>query len=263
MSRSATSPMRATATTRASSPQAIELIKAPSELGLSDAELAQLTLVYDKGNNSKTNQPLADELGVGVVGSLSPAQHPELLDVPASSSRRSRVPGTLAYRTTDGGLRPTAHDRDLPLRAVRRQAAALICPDARQGPPRARRTQGIVERGQHRMDERALEERIKGILKRRWLKDVITVEHDLAADAQLPHRPGRDRAVAQREWGKRIIFTDRQEWSDEQISPPTAPSPRARTRSARSKTSSSPATRQCSTGPTRSSACTPSTAPSR
>ncbi|HYB31046.1 MAG TPA: hypothetical protein VEF89_30925, partial [Solirubrobacteraceae bacterium] len=41
----------------------------------------QLTLVYDKGNNSRANQPLADELGLGVLGSLSPTQHPALLDV--------------------------------------------------------------------------------------------------------------------------------------------------------------------------------------
>ena len=61
--------------------EAITLIKARlTELGLTEDELSELTLVYDKGNNSKTNQPLADELGLGVVGSLSPSQHPELLD---------------------------------------------------------------------------------------------------------------------------------------------------------------------------------------
>src|SRR5712691_10917325 len=82
-------------------PQAIELIKARlQELGLTEDELSELTLVYDKGNNSKTNQPLADELGLGVVGSLSPSQQPELLDVDLDQFHEIEdMPGTLAYRT--------------------------------------------------------------------------------------------------------------------------------------------------------------------
>src|SRR5919109_630135 len=49
-------------------PEAITLIKARlAELGLSEKEIAELTLVYDRGNNSKTNQPLIDELSLGVV----------------------------------------------------------------------------------------------------------------------------------------------------------------------------------------------------
>src|SRR5438270_353868 len=82
-------------------PDAIELIKTRlTELGLTEDELSELTLVYDKGNNSKTNQPLADELPLGVVGSLSPSQHPELLDVDREQfSELEEMPGSLAYRT--------------------------------------------------------------------------------------------------------------------------------------------------------------------
>jgi transposase len=77
---------------------------------------------------------------------------------------------------------------------------------------------GIVERGKHRMDQRAVEERIKNILRRRWLKDVITVEHDLAAGS-FAYRTDPDAIdrIAEREWGKRIIFTDRHEWTDHEI----------------------------------------------
>ncbi len=68
------------------------------------------------------------------------------------------------------------------------------------------------------MDERALTERTRGILKRRWLKDVITIEHDLAARAFSYHtdQSAIDR-IAEREWGRRIIFTGRHEWTDEEI----------------------------------------------
>ena len=68
------------------------------------------------------------------------------------------------------------------------------------------------------MDERALDERIASILRRRWLKDVIAVEHDLAT-ATLSYHTDADaiERVAGREWGKRIIFTDRHAWTDEEI----------------------------------------------
>jgi hypothetical protein len=67
------------------------------DLGLTDEELAQLTLVYDKGNNSKTNQPLADELGLDVVGSFSPSKHPELLDIELQRFKELKgMAGTLA-----------------------------------------------------------------------------------------------------------------------------------------------------------------------
>ena len=68
------------------------------------------------------------------------------------------------------------------------------------------------------MDERALTERIKKLRKRRWLKDVITVEHDLAAST-FDYRTDQDaiERIAEREWGKRIIFTGRHEWTDEEI----------------------------------------------
>ncbi len=52
----------------------------------------------------------------------------------------------------------------------------------------------------------------------RWLKDVIAVEHDLSAN-KFTYRTDPDQIehIAEREWGKRIIFTSRHEWSDEEI----------------------------------------------
>lgn len=201
-------------------PEAIELIKARlQELGLTDDQLSELTLVYDKGNNSKTNQPLADELGLGVVGSLSPSQHPELLDVDRDQfSELEEMPGTLAYRT-----RKEVYDQERtivvsysqPFAAKQRRSFQQTLAKAHRGLDELK---GIVERGKHRMDGRALEERVKQILKRRWLKDVITVEYDLNAHS-FTYRtdPEAIEAVAQREWGKRIIFTDRHNWTDQEI----------------------------------------------
>jgi transposase len=201
-------------------PEAIGLIKARlKDLGLSEQELSELTLVYDKGNNSKQNQPLADEIGLGVVGSLSPAQHPELLDISPDQFREiEQIPGTLVYRTrieVYDKPRTIVISRSESFTAKQRRGFAQTLNKALR---ELDELQGIVERGRHRMDERALDERIGQILKRRWLKDVITVEHDLAAQT-LSYRtdPGAIEHIAEREWGKRIIFTDRHKWSEAEI----------------------------------------------
>jgi transposase len=200
--------------------EAITLIKARlTELGLTEDELSELTLVYDKGNNSKTNQPLADELGLGLVGSLSPSQHPELLDVEREQFHElEEMPGTLAYRTqleVYDQRRTIVVSSSQPFAAKQRRSFQQTLARAQR---QLDELKGIVERGRHRMDERALDERIKQILKRRWLKDVITVGHDLAAQT-LSYRIDQDAIehIAQREWGKRIIFSSRHDWPDEEI----------------------------------------------
>jgi transposase len=201
-------------------PAALELIRRRlSELGLSGEQLSELTLVYDRGNNSATNQELADALGLGIVGSLTPAHHPELLAVPRNRFRAlERIEGTSAYRTRLGlyGRERTVvitHSRSFEQKQARSFAQTL---------GKARRElaelKGVVERGRHRMDERALSERIDEILRRRWLKDVVSVDFDLQR-RRLSYRTDQSalRRVRTREWGKRIVFTDRHDWSDEQI----------------------------------------------
>jgi transposase len=201
-------------------PHAIELIRERlGALGLTDDELSQLTLIYDKGNNSKANQALADELGLGIVGSLSPAHHPDLLAIERKHfTTLENVPGTSVYRT-----RIAVYDRERTvLVSHSQQFAQKQARSFAQTLTKALRElaalKGVVERGKHRMDERALTERIAGILKRRWLKQVIKVEHDLVA-GKLSFHTDQDAldAAREREWGKRIIFTDRDDWTDEQI----------------------------------------------
>jgi transposase len=201
-------------------PEAIKLIKQRLiDLGLSEAELAELTLVYDKGNNSKDNQPLADHTGLGVLGSLSPHHHPELLDADREQfTAIEQMPGTLAYRTRQeiyGQERTIVVSySDSFAQKQRRSFTQTLAKAHRE----LDELKGIVERGKHRMDQRALDERLKSILRRRWLKDVIDVEHDLDANT-FTYRtdPEQIERIAQREWGKRIIFTSRHEWSNAQI----------------------------------------------
>ena len=198
-------------------PEAIALIRERLRgLGLEDEDL---TLVYDKGNNSKANQALADELSLPVVGSLVPSQQPQLLAVPRSRFQPLEgIARSSAYRTSHevyGRQRTVlvSHSRDFEDKQARSFAQTLA--KARR---ELRELKGVVERGRHRMDERALHERIEEILRRRWLSEVVKVDFDLAKRA-LSFRTNHAalRRVRTREWGKRIIFTDRSEWTDEQI----------------------------------------------
>jgi transposase len=201
-------------------PAALRLIRRRlSELGLSRGQLAELTLVYDRGNNSASNQELADALGLGIVGSLTPAHQPRLLQVPRSRFHAlAGVEGTSCYRTElelYGRERTVlvTHSESFEQRQARSFAQTL-----QKAGRELSELKGIVERGRHRMDERRLQERIDDILRRRWLAEVVKVDFDLGA-RRLSFRTDQRalERVRQREFGKRIVFTDRHRWSDEQI----------------------------------------------
>ncbi len=65
-------------------------------------EVRQITLVFDKGNNSEDNLKLVDQSSLHFVGSLVPTQHPDLLAIPRKTMRRLdrvQLPAVWAYRT--------------------------------------------------------------------------------------------------------------------------------------------------------------------
>lgn len=47
----------------------------------------RITLVFEKGNNSEENREVLDRSPCHAIGSLVPAQHPDLLDVPLRKFR--------------------------------------------------------------------------------------------------------------------------------------------------------------------------------
>ena len=64
-------------------------------------EVDQITLVFDKGNNSEENLRLVDHSSLHFVGSLVPTHHPDLLAIPRQDMRRldrSQLPAVWAYR---------------------------------------------------------------------------------------------------------------------------------------------------------------------
>ncbi len=198
-------------------PEALSLLRRRlAELGLPEQEL---TLVYDKGNNSQENQALADELALGLVGSLVPTHYPELLRIPLERFRELEGdPTTQVYRSRAevyGRERTVVISHSQRFHARQRRGLAQTLLKARR---QLWELRGVVERGKHRMDERKLKARIEEIRRPRWLKQLLLVEGDLAA-RRLRFRIDAN-ALAQLDselFGKRLIFSDREEWTDEQI----------------------------------------------
>ncbi len=198
-------------------PAALALLRRRlAELGL---PLEELTLVYDKGNNSRDSQALPDQLSLGLVGSLAPSHYRQLVATPLTRFRELEGdPTSRVYRASAEvfGRRRTVvvcHSERFHARQRRGLAQTLL---------KARRQlwelRGIVERGRHRLDEPALQARIAEIRKPRWLKELLLVEADLATGT-LRFRIDRgalerlDRELL----GKRLLFSDREHWSDGQI----------------------------------------------
>ena len=192
-------------------PAAVSLLKRRlAELGL---PVEALTLVYDKGNNSQENQTLADELALGLVGSLVPSQHPQLLEIARERFRPlARDPSTQVYRTQAevyGRQRTVVVSHSQRFHARQRRGLAQTLLKARR---QLWELGGLLERGRHRMDEQKLDARIAEIRRPRWLKEILHVEADLKA-GKLRFRI--DAAALARL--DRELFSDRDQWSEEQI----------------------------------------------
>jgi transposase len=198
-------------------PAAVSLLKRRlAELGLPEQAL---TLVYDKGNNSKTNQALADELSLGIVGSLVPTHYRQLLQIPPERFQPlAGDPDTLVCRTRAqvfGRQRTVVVSHSERFHARQRRGLAQTLLKARRA---LFELKGIVERGKHRMDKTRLQARIAEITKPRWLSDLVQVDADLAARTlRFTIDQARLTALDRELFGKRLIFTDRDDWTDEQI----------------------------------------------
>jgi transposase len=188
-------------------------------------DLEEITVVYDKGNLSKANQALVDEAPFGYVASLTPAHHRELMAIPSSR-----------YTPLSGGPLD-----GVPVHRVRREiwgaertVVLLISEQLRAGQMRgleqhlgkrlkalaAWKEQLSKPRAGPRTEESA-RRRIEELRSGQYIGAVLQVEFD-------PQRSGADRL---RYWvdeqarqrletelfGKRILLTNREEWSTEEI----------------------------------------------
>lgn len=187
--------------------------------------LQDITLVYDKGNHSKDNQALVDEAPFGYVASLVPVHHPELLAIPASNyrpaaeGRLGAIPRLrlrreiwerertvllfISERLRAGQRRGLQQHLSNRLRQLAAWQAQLAKP--RSGP----RTRAAARK------------RIEHLLAGQYLKQVLKVDYDPARQGAARLRYEVDRAAVTHleieVFGKRMLITDRHDWSDEEI----------------------------------------------
>jgi len=191
--------------------------------------LKDLTVVFDKGNNSADNLTETARRGLHFVGSLVPTQHPKLLAIPRSAMRRldqAQLPAVWAHRTEQkvfGVARTVLVVFNRPL--YRAQLKTL-----RREIDKRRRKLTALHLALHRSARRragkkpTLEgtgKRLAAILAGRHMKELFSAQLTLSKDARLRLRwrfkMSAWKTLKQRLLGKTILFTDRSEWSDEQI----------------------------------------------
>jgi transposase len=193
-------------------------------------QVKDITLVFDKGNNSRDNLQAVDRSPYHFIGSLVPSQHPELLALPAKdfhSLAADGLPGVSTHRTTKavfGAPRVVvvtynqklfvAQSRTL-LREIAKRQRLLGELQAR-----LRRWQTGQVKGGRPPTLAGTRKKVQGWLAGRDLKDLFEV--DITLDKELPVLAYRFREEAWQQLqatrlGKTILFTDREDWTDAEV----------------------------------------------
>jgi transposase len=189
-----------------------------------------ITLVFDKGNNSLDNLRAVDRGPYHFIGSLVPSQHPDLLAVPREQFRSlaaAGLAGLSSYRTTRevfGKPRTVvltynerlfvAQSRTLLREIAKRQRLLAELQATLQ-----RRRSGQVKGGKP-PTLAGTRKKVQGWLGSGDLRGLFEV--DVSLEGDLPALSYRFREEAWQRLqatrlGKTILFTDRDTWSDAQV----------------------------------------------
>ena len=181
-----------------------------------------LTVVFDAGQNSQPNFELLDRHRLHYVGSLPPSDHQALLGIPAADYQPIiEFDGVTALETNLEAL-------GLGHRAVLTHSEELHSGQSRGFDQTLAKTtrqltgiQHTLTRGKARRSKAKLEAAIASICAPRWVNEVLTwqLTGDTAPDIRLDFHvdtAARD-ALEQRIFGKRILITDRTDWTTAEV----------------------------------------------
>src|SRR3954471_21013205 len=193
-------------------------------------QVEDITLVFDKGNNSLDNLRAVDRSPYHFIGSLVPTQHPELLALPVQDFRSlsaDGLPGVSVHRTTKvvfGQKRVVVvtYNEDLFVAQSRTLLREIAKRQQLLGELQARlqRWQTGQVKGGHPPTPAGARKKVQGWLAGHDLKDLFAV--DLAEVEGLPVLSYRFREEAWQRLqatrlGKTILFTDRTDWTDAEV----------------------------------------------
>jgi transposase len=190
----------------------------------------EITLIFDKGNNSLANLQAVDASPYHFIGSLVPSQHPDLLAVALqwfSSLAAEGLPGVSVYRCKKEVFGKTrtivvtynerlfvAQSRTLLREVAKRQRLLGELQACLQ-----RRQSGEVKKGKTPTVE-GTRKKVQDMLAAKDIKELFEVEVTLANNLPVLSYRFNEEAWQrmQAEWlGKTILFTDQDEWSDARI----------------------------------------------
>lgn len=190
-----------------------------------------VTVVFDKGNNAADIiQKLDGESPYHFVGSLVPTQHPDLLKVRREDMRKldpKRLRGVKALRTkaTAFGAERTVIVTFNP--ALFKAQTKTLTRESSKRLKKLRRVVAGLEkwrRGEGRGKPptvKGVRKRVSGILAGRHMKDLVKVTVS-GSPSEIPvlvyeFHVGNWENLKNTLLGKTLIFTDRDDWSDEDI----------------------------------------------
>jgi transposase len=193
-------------------------------------QVQDITLIFDKGNNSQANIQALDATPYHFIGSLVPSQHPELLAIPREQLQPladADLAGVSAYRTTKvifGKSRTVvvtsneklfvAQSRTL-LREIAKRQRLLGELQAR-----LQRWQRGERKGGRPPAVAGVRKQVTGWLAARDLRELFAAEVSEANGLPVLTYHLREEAWQQLQatrLGKTLLFTDRDDWSDAAI----------------------------------------------
>jgi transposase len=189
-----------------------------------------ITLIFDKGNNSEDNLKAVEQGPFHFVGSLVPTQHPELLALRRKTMHRldtNLLPAVWSYRTSKklfGVQRTVLVTFNLPLYKAQLKTLRR---EIRKRQQKLQKLQASLQRHAHHPAKgkkptlQGTRNRVQTILTGRHMKDLFTATLE-KGKGQLPQlrwtfNDKKWKHLQRTLLGKTLLFTDRDDWSDEQI----------------------------------------------
>lgn len=183
----------------------------------------EITVAFDKGNNSEENILLARLKGLHFVGSLRPVDHPKLLEVPLKEFTQVNddgYPGVRAYRTRCDAL---GEERTVVVTFSESFFSQQLHGWSNQLAKVTRRLEALnneLASSTSRRSKEGVRNAVNEILSLAPFKDAIKVEIT-QTDERKAIKYSTDTEAFQdfvrRRGGKTILFTDHHEWSTEEI----------------------------------------------
>lgn len=203
------------------------------EIGSRCREMSQgiddITLVFDKGNNSQDNMSLVADARMHFIGSLVPTHHPELLEIVRTQMRRldtTQLPAVWSYRTKKivFGVERTVlvtFNRPLFLTQVKTLRREINKRRRKLDLFQAALERSAGKAGGKKASLAGARKRLASIVTGRHMKDLFVSSVELGTHGL----PVLNWSFADEAWkslqttllGKTILFTDRDDWQDEKI----------------------------------------------